>query len=106
RNFAPTDAAAPLAELLAVGFAGVHVSTAAEELDVRTTKKGKVLVGRRPAAPTAEAELAHNRVKDVPLPEGRADYLLEVMGIATADGRVRPTMRAKFTQINEFLKHL
>ena len=106
KNFTPADATAPLAELLAVGFAGVHVSTAAEEIDVRTTKRGKVLVGRRPAAPAAETELAHNRVKDVPLPEGRADRLLEVMGVATADGRVRPTMRAKFTQINEFLQHL
>jgi hypothetical protein len=28
------------------------------------------------------------------------------MGILTRDGRVRPTMRPKFTQINEFLKHL
>src|SRR5205823_7087254 len=44
--------------------------------------------------------------KDLPLPEGKADHLLEVMGVATADGRVKPTMRAKFTQINEFLKHL
>ena len=42
----------------------------------------------------------------MPLPEGRADRLLEVMGIMTPDGRVRPTMRAKYTQINEFLKHL
>jgi SAM-dependent methyltransferase len=45
-------------------------------------------------------------VNDVPLPEGRADRLLEALGVATADGRVRPTMRAKFTQINEFLKQL
>jgi SAM-dependent methyltransferase len=28
------------------------------------------------------------------------------MGIMTADGRVRPTTRAKYTQINEFLKQL
>jgi hypothetical protein len=28
------------------------------------------------------------------------------MGILTSGGKVRPTMRAKFTQINEFLKHL
>ena len=49
---------------------------------------------------------AHNRAKNVPLPEGRADRLLEVMGIMTPDGRVRPTMRAKYTQINEFLKQL
>src|SRR5262249_21392624 len=46
------------------------------------------------------------RIKDVPLPEGRADRVLEVMGILTRDGHVRPTMRAKFTQINEFLKQL
>jgi hypothetical protein len=32
--------------------------------------------------------------------------LLEALGILTRDGHVRPTMRAKYTQINEFLKHL
>ncbi len=106
RNYSASEAAAPLTEVLAVGFSGIHITTDAEELDLRTTKKGKVLVGRR-AVKDAPAELEpHNRVKDVPLPEGRADRLLEVMGIATADGRVRPTMRAKFTQINEFLKQL
>ncbi|MBY0514506.1 MAG: SAM-dependent methyltransferase, partial [Gemmataceae bacterium] len=54
-------------------------------------------------APVVES---HNRVKDVPLPEGEADHLLEVMGISGPDGRVRPTMRAKFNQINEFLKQI
>ncbi|MBA4066334.1 MAG: methyltransferase [Isosphaera sp.] len=106
RNYPVAEAAAPLAEVLAVGFSGVHVATDAEEIDVRTTKKGKVLVGRRKAAGGPAAAEPHNRVKDVPLPEGKADRLLEVMGIATADGRVRPAMRAKFTQINEFLKQL
>ncbi len=32
--------------------------------------------------------------------------MLEVMGIMTAGGGVKPTMRGKFTQINEFLKLL
>ncbi|VTU00771.1 Uncharacterized protein OS=Herpetosiphon aurantiacus (strain ATCC 23779 / DSM 785) GN=Haur_0312 PE=4 SV=1: Methyltransf_32 [Gemmataceae bacterium] len=106
RNYLPAEAAEPLGEVIAVGFSGVHVTTDAEEIDLRTTKKGKVLVGRRAIAGEASAPEPHNRVKDVPLPEGRADRLLEVMGVATADGRVRPTMRAKFTQINEFLKQL
>lgn len=66
-----------------------------------------MLIGRRKAAAAAASESpTHNRVKDVPLPEGRADRVLEAMGILTAGGRVRPTMRAKYTQINEFLKHL
>jgi hypothetical protein len=106
KNFSPNDVGEPLAELLAVGFAGVHVTTSTEELDVRVSKKGAIHLGRKRIAVASDTPVSHNRVKDVPLPEGRADRVLEVMGILTADGRVRPTMRAKFTQINEFLKHL
>ncbi len=106
QNYPVRDAEAPLSEILALGFSGIHITTDAEEIDIRTTKKGKVLVGRRKVNGGVAEPEPHNRVKDVPLPEGKADRLLEVMGIATADGRVRPTMRAKFTQINEFLKQL
>jgi SAM-dependent methyltransferase len=106
KNYRGPEVADRLAEVLAVGFAGVHVTTAAEEIDVRTSKKGKVAVGRKKVAVPVEPGSAHNRVKDLPLPEGRADRVLEVMGVLTPDGRVRPTMRAKFTQINEFLRHL
>jgi hypothetical protein len=107
RNVSIRDAGPPLDEVLALGFAGVHLSTQADEIDIRTSKKGKIHVGRRPAALEAdEPARTHNRAKDVPLPEGRADRLLEALGILTADGQVRPTMRAKYTQINEFLKHL
>jgi hypothetical protein len=106
RNFTLAEAAARLAELVAAAFAGVHLSTEDEEIDIRVTKRGKVLVGRRKANASPTALEPHNRVKDLPLPEGRADRLLEVMGIATAGGRVLPSMRGKFTQINEFLKQL
>ena len=107
KNYRGADIDAALGELLAYGFAGVHVATRAEEIDIRTSKKGRVHVGRSKAVPPAAAPAAaHNRTKDVPLPEGRADRLLEVLGVLTRDHRVRPTMRAKFTQINEFLAHL
>ena len=106
KNFADSEIDVPLNELLDLGFAGIHLSTGSEEIDIRTTKKGVVRIGRRKVDGTVAAPEPHNRAKDVPLPEGRADRLLEVMGIATAAGRVRPSMRAKFTQINEFLKNL
>jgi hypothetical protein len=107
RNFRGPALASALNELLNVGFSRVHLSTRTEEVDVRTTKKGKVLIGRRSADPVApEPRQTHNRMKDVPLPEGRADRLLEALGILTRAGHVRATMRAKYTQINEFLKHL
>jgi SAM-dependent methyltransferase len=108
KNFPPAELAGPLDELLGCGFAGVHISTRAEEIDIRTSRKGRVHVGRHKMGEPRDAAGAepHNRVKDVPLAEGRADHLLEVMGVITPDGQVRASMRAKFTQINEFLKQL
>lgn len=104
-NATVADAAARLEEVFGVGFSAIHLDTDTGETDVRVSKKGKVQIGRSAAKPVV-VDAAHNRTKDVPLPEGRADRLLEALGIMTADGRVRPTMRAKFTQVNEFLKHL
>ena len=107
KNFRGQEISSPLNEILNIGYAGVHLSTRTEEVDIRTTKKGKIQVGRRQlATAAAEPQTAHNRIKDVPLPEGKADRLLEALGILTRDGHVRPSRRAKFTQINEFLKQL
>ncbi len=102
-NVRPEDVAAELADVLAAGFANVHVTTAGEEIDFRLTKKGELLVGRKKRAVEAVVE-GHNRMKDVPLPEGKADHVLQTMGIMTRENTVRPTMRGKFTQINEFLR--
>ena len=109
QNYRDSEAREKLAAVLAMGFSGIHVATTHEEIDVRISKRGKVMIGRRKTKhdeSVAEVPSAHNRVKDVPLPEGRADRMLQTMGIMTADGVVKPTMRAKFTQINEFLKLL
>jgi SAM-dependent methyltransferase len=107
KNYNRSEAGAPLDELHGIGFSGIHLSTLTEEIDIRLTKKGKVLIGRHAAEGSPpDPVLLHNRVKEVPLPEGQANPLLEAMGILTRAGRVRPTMRPKFTQINEFLKHL
>ena len=106
QNCEPAMIGERLDELLALGFAGIHLDLESESLDIRTTKKGQVSVGRKKNAAGKTLDTSHNRIKDLPLPEGRADRLLEVMGIATAEGQVKPTMRAKFVQVNEFLKQL
>lgn len=106
KNAAREEVEMRLDEVLAVGFSAVHVSTARETLDVRITKKGKAIVGRGKAIAEDAVELSHNREKDVPLPEGRADRLLQTMGIMTGEGKIRASMRGKFAQINEFLKQL
>ena len=106
KNVTGDEAAARLDEVIGLGFGGIHLTTEAEEVDIRTTKKGKVIVGRRKAGAAPPTGTAHNRTKDVPLPEGKADKLLGALGILDRNHRVRPAMRAKFTQVNEFLAHL
>ena len=93
-----------LEQLIAWRFAGVHLTTTSEEIDLRTTKKGKVQIGRRRVRHPVTPLQPHNRPKQLPLPEGQPDRLLEMLGIASPDGRIKPTMRPKFLQINEFLK--
>jgi hypothetical protein len=56
--------------------------------------------------PDEPVELNHNRDKATRLTAANAGPLLHVLGLATADGAIKPTMRAKFVQIEEFLKHL
>jgi len=106
KNAVGEDAEQRLRELIDVGFAGIHVSTGEEEIDVRVTKKGKAIVGRSKATSEAARQLSHNRTKNLPLPEGKADRLLQTMGIMTGEGKIRASMRGKFAQINEFLKQL
>ena len=107
KNFPVEAARAPLEVLLSHGFSGIHLETSLEEIDIRQSKKGRRSLSRRPRlAPPPDAALAHNRVKKLPLPEGRADRFLEVLGISTASGQIRPRMRAKYTQVNQFLMQL
>jgi hypothetical protein len=106
KNADSEDAASRLEEILGWGFSAIHVSTGSHSLDVRITKKGKAIVGRGKPDEGGDAALSHNREKGLPLPEGRADRLLQTMGIMTAEGKIRASMRGKFTQINEFLKQL
>src|SRR4051794_27987705 len=90
KNFTPAEALAPLRELVAAGHAGIHLSARGEEIDVRTTKKGKILIGRSKSDESAPVQQRHDRAKELPLPEGKADRFLEVMGVSDRAGRVRP----------------
>ena len=100
-------AGAALDELLALPFTQIHVQTSREDLHVRITKKGRALFKRaRPSRPNVEPPLSHDRVKRHPLSDDRPDAFLQGLGIMDPKGRVRPSRRAKFKQINAFLHHL
>jgi len=104
-NLTDVDLATELNVVLELLFSAIHVTTRLEEIDLRITKKCRILASKSVVA-IPSGVVSHNRIKQVPLPEGEVDPLLRVMGILGNDGRVKPTMRGKYTQINEFLKHL
>lgn len=103
KNFRGDDLTAELDALLALPFRNVYVASTDGDLQVTVTKKGKAVAHR--GRPTAEAaDVSHNRVKSVPLPEGKPDSYLQAIGVMTHDGQIRADQQKKFKQTNEFLK--
>lgn len=97
------DIAAALDELLAIGFAHWHVDLADASVQVRVNRKGRVLVNRS-RREAAAVDRSHDRSKDRMLPESAP--LFRELGLADADGRIKPSRQAKFRQVDEFLRAL
>jgi SAM-dependent methyltransferase len=101
----PAGAAAADAadRLLAEPFGNWHVDTTTETVQLRVTKKQQALLhtsAREAAAP----DRSHDRAKERLLPEGHP--VLRALGIADAQGRVKPSRQAKLRQVEEFLRAL
>lgn len=104
-NHAAGAAAAEAVDaLLAEPFGNWHVDTATHAHQVRVTKKGEALVSSKARAEVAEVEHGHDRSKDRLLPLD--DPLYRALGLAGADGRIKPTRMAKVRQVEEFLRLL
>ena len=108
KNYRSSEAGEKLDELLTLPFHVLAAQSLREALHVQISKKGKPVVRRVPAGETAShtADLSHDHQKHLALPTDRPDAFLQATGIMDAQGRVRPSMQAKFTQINELLKLL
>ncbi len=107
RNYRGSEANQKLDEMLALPFNSVVVQSTTGDLRVQFTNKGKAILHRDKAtAANREPQLAHDLKKRLLLPADKPDSFLQATGIMDEQGRVRPSMQAKFSQINEFLKLL
>lgn len=102
------DGSAWRAELHAVlgdGYANFHIQSESGDTHIRLTKRGRALISRgRPSTIADHRRLEHNREKRRALLVDVARPFLEAIGILGADGRVKPTMQAKYRQINTFVE--
>lgn len=108
KNYQGSQAGEKLDELLALPFHTIAAQSLRETLHVQLSKNGRPVMRCVPASESAShaADLSHDHQKHLALPADRPDAFLQATGIMDSQGRVRPSMQAKFTQINEFLKLL
>jgi len=95
-------------DLLDEPFGSWHVDTlaegGAETVELQVTRKGEAIVHVRRREPPADVVRAHDRDKQRLLPED--DPLFRALGLADAEGRLKPTRRDKYRQVEEFLRLL
>jgi hypothetical protein len=90
--------------LLDVPFANWHVDTTTQSHQLRVTKPNQAVIHTKDREETVEAERGHDRDKQRLLPAG--DPLFRALGLADAEGRIKPSRQAKVRQVEEFLRLL
>ena len=73
-------------------------------MQLRVTRKGEALVHTTARTEPAEVDRGHDRDKERLLPED--DPLFRALGLADAEGRLKPSRRDKYRQVEEFLRLL
>ena len=104
-NYSRNRAKELVRAMLESDFSEVHVQSADGDFHGRVTKKGRVLTSRsRRLQRAAAGPAAHDRAKDYPLEKCGSPLLLQALGFAGPDGKLLPSMHAKYRQVNEFLR--
>lgn len=81
-----------------------HVMTAEQDYHCRIGRKGTILVSRSKKQLNREVNTDHNHQKDHPLTRKNFDKMLRVLGLYDEQNKVKPSMSAKYRQVNQFLR--
>ncbi len=105
-NVKPAELETALRTLLELGYRQLNSYSDSEQMEMKISKKGKVLLNRRKqeGAAAKAAPASHNKEKNYILKEGTIIPPLVDLGIFTPDGRVVKSMYDKYRQINRFIE--
>lgn len=103
RNESAASAAAAVDALLDSDYANWHVQSRDAELQLRVTQRGEAQVHEHAVAAGADAgvDTAHDRAKARMLPISHPVW--RAVGLADADGKLKPSRVRKYRQVEEFL---
>lgn len=91
-------------ELFQIKYKQLNFFGTTEDIELKLSKKGKILVGRHKHATNAIQTQKHNRNKNRLLAEGEKILPLIDMGVMNKDGKIIAGQMDKFRQINKFLE--
>jgi hypothetical protein len=103
KNYNADEAAAHLDEVLSWPARTIRLQTDSDDWQLQIGKRGTPIVHHRTVQSHGEQSLGHDHDKAVPFPTNQPDSLLQAIGIMDSAGHVRPSMHAKFAQVNSFL---
>ncbi|MEZ0577962.1 SAM-dependent methyltransferase [Nocardioides sp. MH1] len=103
-HLAGDAAGAALEVLLDDAFGNWHVETTTHVHQTRITKKLDAITHSTERPEAVVVERGHDREKERLLPED--DPVLVALGIADAQGRIKPSRQAKYRQVEEFVRLL
>ncbi|MBZ0247884.1 MAG: SAM-dependent methyltransferase [Cyclobacteriaceae bacterium] len=102
KNYKLDEGIVKIKDLLSADFKIGTLFTAREDVVLRISKKGKMLVTSTAASQTVATSETHDKQKRKRALEG--DTYLTQLGIADAQGQIIPKMADKFRQINKYLE--
>lgn len=97
-------AVAAVDAVLAEPFGNWHVETTTAVHQTRVTKKLAAITHTKQRSEPVTADRGHDREKERLLPAD--DPVFAALGMADAQGRIKPTRQAKYRQVEEFLRIL
>jgi hypothetical protein len=105
KNHTAKDMAAQLNALLDLAFKNIYLRHANAGTQIQITKKDKILV-KHHAVDNTKVDLAHDKTKNRLIKQADDNAYLKALGFTDTSGAIKPSMQAKFKQINEFVKLL
>ncbi len=91
-------------ELFQIKYKQLNFFGITEDIELKLSKKGKILLGRHKHATNVFQAQKHNRTKNRLLDEGEKILPLIDMGVMNKDGKIIANQMDKFRQINKFLE--
>ncbi len=91
-------------ELFNVKYKQLNFFAPLEDVEIKVSKKGKMIVSTHHHNQRKEKIQTHNRIKNYLLPENEKIPPLIDIGVMTKDGKIIASQMDKFRQINKFLE--